>query len=129
MRIGLFLSVGVKQHHYKTSFVWEAIAPIFSNDWISLAASTLSIFIIAFIFSDLNTRFTLMRFRTSLPFALVLFLLSIHPLFLRMSPNYISTIFILFSLSLKSLHASFILIELIYSLKPSPSLSFIICEI
>lgn len=99
MRIGLFLSVGIKPHHYKTSFAWEFVAPIFSNDWISLASSTLSIFIIAFIFSDLNTRFTLMRFRTSLPFALVLFLLSIHPLFLRMSPNYISTIFILFSLS------------------------------
>ena len=99
MRLGLFLSVGIQQHNYKTSFVWQAISPIFSNDWVSLAASTLSIFIIALIFSDLNTRFTLMRFRTSLPFTLVLFLLSIHPLFLRMSPNYISTIFILFSLS------------------------------
>ena len=99
MRMGLFLSVGIKQHDYQTSFVWHHITPLFSNDWISLAASTLSIFIIAFIFSYLNTRFTLMRFRTSLPFALVLFLLSVHPLFLRMSPNYISTIFILFSLS------------------------------
>ena len=99
MRIGLFLSVGIKQHDYQTSFVWKVIAPIFSNDWISLGTSTLSIFIIAFIFSDLNTRFSLTRFRTSLPFALVLFLLSIHPLFLSMSPNYISTIFILFALS------------------------------
>lgn len=95
MRLGLFLCVGVKPHVYHTSFVWDAIRPLFSNDWISLAASTLSIFIIAFIFSDLNTRFTLTRFRTSLPFALVLFLLSVHPVFLRMSPNYISTIFIL----------------------------------
>lgn len=99
MRLGLFLSVGIQQHEYDTSFVWHIITPLFSNDWISLFASTLSIFIIAFIFSDLNTRFTLMRFRTSLPFALVLFLLSVHPLFLRMSPNYISTIFILLSLS------------------------------
>ena len=72
---------------------------MFSNNWISLAASTFSIFVVAFIFSDLNTRFSLTRFRTSLPFALVLFLLSIHPLFLRMSPNYISTIFILFAFS------------------------------
>lgn len=97
MRLGLFLSVGIKQHDYETSFVWQGIAPIFTNDWISLSASTLSIFVIAFIFSYLNTRFSLTRFRTSLPFALVLFLLSIHPLFLRMSPNYISTIFILFA--------------------------------
>ena len=99
MRLGLFLSVGIQQHEYNSSFVWHLIAPLFSNDWISLFASTLSIFVIAFIFSGLNTRFTLMRFRTSLPFALVLFLLSVHPLFLGMSPNYISTIFILFSLS------------------------------
>ncbi len=97
MRLGLFLSVGIKHHHYQTSLVWQTISPVFSNDWISLLASTLSIFIIAFIFAELNTRFTLMRFRTSLPFALVLFLLSIHPLLLRMSPNYISTIFILLS--------------------------------
>ncbi len=95
MRLGLFLSSGIEHHDYQTSFVWQAIYPLFSNRWISLFASTLSIFIIAFIFSDLNTRFTLTRFRTSLPFALVLFLLSIHPLFLGMSPNYISTIFIL----------------------------------
>ncbi|NLZ94276.1 MAG: hypothetical protein GX921_00430 [Bacteroidales bacterium] len=99
MRLGLFLSVGIKHHDYKTSFVWQAICPIFANDWVSFAGSTLSIFVIAFIFSNLNTRYTLMRFRTSLPFALVLFLLSIHPLFLRMSPNYISTIFILLSFS------------------------------
>ena len=99
MRLGLFLSVGIKQHDYETSFVWKAISPIFANDWVSLATSTFSIFVIAFIFSYLNTRFSLTRFKTSLPFALVLFLLSIHPLFLRMSPNYISTIFILFAFS------------------------------
>ncbi|NLC49905.1 MAG: hypothetical protein GX762_06015 [Bacteroidales bacterium] len=99
MRLGLFLSVGVKQHDYQTSFLWKAISPLFSNDWVSLVASTLSIFVIAFVFSDLNTRFSLTRFRTSLPFALVLFLLSVHPLFLRMSPNYLSTIFILFAFS------------------------------
>lgn len=98
MRLGLFLSVGIKQHDYQTSFVWQIVSPVFSNDWLSLAASTLSIFIIASVFSYINTRFTLMRFRTSLPFATVLFLLSTHPVFLRMSPNYISTIFILLSL-------------------------------
>ncbi len=97
MRLGLFFSNGIQQHEYQTSFVWQAISPLFSNNWASLVASTLSIFIIAFIFSDINTRFTLTRFRTSLPFALVLFLLSVHPLFLAMSPNYISTIFILFA--------------------------------
>lgn len=99
MRLGLYLTVGIQEHDYQTSFVWQSISPMFSNNWISLAASTFSIFVVAFIFSDLNTRFSLTRFRTSLPFALVLFLLSIHPLFLRMSPNYISTIFILFAFS------------------------------
>lgn len=98
MRVGLFLSVGIQQYDYQTSFVWGSVSQLFSNDWISLAASTLSVFIIAFLFSELNTRFTLIRFKTSLPFALVVFLLSIHPLFLSMSPNYISAILILFSL-------------------------------
>ncbi|HZJ80528.1 MAG TPA: hypothetical protein VFC69_08140 [Dysgonamonadaceae bacterium] len=97
MRLGLFLSVGIQQHTYQTSFVWQNISPLFSNHWMSFAASTLSIFIIAFIFSDLNTRFTLIRLKTSLPFTLVLLILSTHPLFLHISPNYISTIFILLS--------------------------------
>lgn len=99
MRLALFLSVGIQQQEYPTSFVWQVISPLFSNNWISLASSTASIFIIAFIFSNVNLRYTLTRFRTSLPFSLLLFVLSVHPIFLGMSPNYLSTIFILFALS------------------------------
>ena len=99
MRLALFLSVGIQQQEYPTSFAWKVISPLFSNNWISLAASTASIFIIAYIFSNLNLRYTLTRFRTSLPFSLLLFTLSVHPLFLAMTPNYLSTIFILFAIS------------------------------
>lgn len=99
MRLALFLSVGIQQQEYPTSFVWQTISPLFSNNWISLISSTASIFIIAFIFSNLNLRYTLTRFRTSLPFALLLFVLSVHPLFLAMSPNYLSIIFILLAVS------------------------------
>ena len=99
MRLALYLSIGFEQQEYPTSFAWQAISPLFSNNWISLAASTVSIFIIAFIFSNLNLRYSLTRFRTSLPFSLLIFILSVHPVFLAMSPNYLSTIFILFAIS------------------------------
>ena len=98
MRLALFLTIKVEPQEYPTSFIWDLISPFFANSWISLAASTISIFAIAYIISQLNLRFSLIRFRTALPFSLLVFLFSVHPLFLPMSPNYISIIFILFSL-------------------------------
>lgn len=98
MRLALFLSVGIQPQEYPTSFAWGVISPLFSNNWISLGASTASIFLIAFLFSNLNLHYTLTRFRTSLPFVLILFILSLHPHFLAMSPNYLSVIFLLFAI-------------------------------
>ena len=95
MRLALFSSVGIQHQEYSTSFAWHLLRPLFSNNLISLGGSTVSIFLIAYIFSNLNLRYTLTRFRTSLPFALLLFILSTHPVFLAMSPNYLSVIFIL----------------------------------
>lgn len=99
MRLALFLSVGIQPQEYPTSLAWHVMSPLFSNDWISLGASTASIFLIAFLFSNLNQRYTLTRFRTSLPFVLILFVLSIHPHFLAMSPNYLSVILLLVAIS------------------------------
>lgn len=98
LRLVMFLSVGMQQQDYPTSFVWKVISPVFSNYWISLAGSTFSVFAIAYTISQLNLRFTLIRFRTALPFSLIVIFLSIHPLFLQMSPNYISAFFILLAL-------------------------------
>lgn len=98
MRVWMFLSIGIQQQVYPTSFVWHIFAPVFKNGWISLTASTAAVFLIAYTISQLNLRFNLIRFRTALPFSLLVFLLSVHPLFLSMSPNYVSAIFILFAL-------------------------------
>lgn len=95
LRVSMFLSIGIEQQQYPTSFVWHLISPFLSNNWISFAASTVSVFIIAFTLSQLNLRFSLIRFRSVLPFSMLIFFLSIHPAFLPMSPNYVSSIFIL----------------------------------
>ena len=95
LRLGMFLSLGLNQQQYPTSFVWNLLSPIFSNSWISLLASTVCTLLIAFIISQLNLLFNLIRFRTALPFSMLMLFLSIHPTFLPMSPNYISIIFIL----------------------------------
>ncbi len=95
LRLVMFLSLGLIEKQYPTSFVWNLISPIFSNSWISLFASTASILLIAFTISQLNLLFNLIRFRTALPFSMLVLFLSIHPAFLAMSPSYISTLFIL----------------------------------
>jgi len=65
-------------------------------------------FLIASLISSLNSRFTLIRQRSSLPFIIPLFLLSIHPWFLVMTADYIAVIFILIAFFplLKSYQAS-----------------------
>ena len=98
MRLVMFLSVDLQQQEYPTSFVWKVISPLFANNWVSLAGSTFSIFAIAYTISQLNLRFTLIRFRTAFPFSLMVVFLSIHPFFLQMSPSYVSTFFILLAL-------------------------------
>lgn len=98
MRLALFLSVGIQQQEYPTSLAWHLIYPLVSNQWVSLVASTAFIFLISFIFSNINLHYTLTRFRTSLPFTLPLFILSIHPVFLAISPNYLSAVFILLAI-------------------------------
>ncbi|MDD3355938.1 MAG: hypothetical protein PHO84_07460 [Dysgonamonadaceae bacterium] len=97
MRLGLFLTTEIQPLEHSSSFIWHLLSPFFSNPWISLGASTISIFIIANTISQLNLRFSLIRFRTTLPFSLLVFLFSVHPLFLPMSPDYVSVIFILFA--------------------------------
>ena len=95
LRLCMFLSLGLGEQQYPTSFVWNLLSPIFSNSWISFFASTFSIVLLAFAISQLNLQFNLIRFRTALPFSMLMLFLSIHPAFLPMSPNYISTLFIL----------------------------------
>lgn len=97
LRLVMFYYIGIEQQQHPTSFVWHLIAPLVSNDWISLSASTVSILIIAYTITQLNLSFNLIRFRTALPFSMLVLLLSTHPMFLPMSPNYLSAILILFT--------------------------------
>lgn len=77
------------------SHLWPPIATLCQSPWLSLFCSTLFIFLISWILSLLNKRHNLLRSRTGLPFALPLFLLSLHPRFLAMSGDYVSVVFIL----------------------------------
>ena len=97
MRLSLFLTTEAPPQEHTTSFIWHLLAPFFAHPWISFGASTLTIFIIAYTLAQLNLRFSLIRFRTALPFSTLLFLFSVHPLFLPMSPNFASILFILFA--------------------------------
>lgn len=78
-----------------TGYLWHYVAPFFSDPLISLLASTLSVFLIASLISILNSRFTLLRSRSALPFVVPLFLLSLHPCFLVMTADYVALLFIL----------------------------------
>lgn len=96
MRAGLFYLEGLPQitargHNY----LWEPVAQFFAHPPVSLFASTLSVFLIAWILSLLNSHFNLLRSRTNLPFTVPLFLLSLHPYFLVMTGDYVAIIFAL----------------------------------
>jgi len=99
MRVLMFLDGEISQNEFPDSgFVWKFLVPFFSEPKISFGASTLSIFIIAAIISHLNQRFTLIRGRTILPFAIPLFLFSLHPYFLVMTPDFVAVFFLLLAL-------------------------------
>lgn len=96
MRMLLFYGVGLPRSvPHGANFLWDPMASFFAYPLFSLLASTLSVFLIAWILSLLNSRFNLIRSRSSLPFTAPLFLLSLHPYFLLMSGDYIAIIFVL----------------------------------
>ncbi len=97
MRYGLFLRHEISENFFPdTGYVWKFISPWFQHSWVSFAASTASVFIIAWLLSSINNRFSLIRSRTSLPFIVPLILFSLHPYFLAMSPDYITIILVLY---------------------------------
>lgn len=96
MRLALFYTGGMPLiASIGDNYVWEPVAHLFNRPQVSLAASTLSVFLIAWILSLLNNRFNLIRSRSHLPFTAPLFLLSLHPYFLVMSGDYMAVIFVL----------------------------------
>lgn len=81
------------------NFIWANIEPILqAYPLVSFVASTLSIFIIAFLISELNNRFGIIRTRTSMPFYIPLIVFSVHPVFLRLTPDLPALILVLWSM-------------------------------
>lgn len=100
LRFLMFLKRGLPDFHINgTNFVWPYIEFVFQQyPIVSFLASTLSVFIISYLISELNIRYGVIRMRTSMPFYIPLILFSIHPFFLKMTPDYLGLIFILWSL-------------------------------
>lgn len=99
MRAALFHAVGLPQIvSHNDNYLWEPIAHFFAYPPISLLASTLSVFLVAWILSLINSRFNLLRTRSSLPFSTPLILLSLHPYLLVMTGNYVCILFVLSAL-------------------------------
>ncbi|HBX46038.1 hypothetical protein [Limibacterium fermenti] len=99
MRLGLFSVSEIPSAGFPdTGYLWRFCEHWFSDPTISFIAATLSVFLIAWMIARLNSRFSLIRNRTHLPFIVPLILFSVHPYFLRMTPDYISIFFILCAL-------------------------------
>ena len=99
MRFLLFYSHGVPEWRFPdTGFLWQYVAPFFANPLVSLGFSTFFVFLIAYFIFALNNRFSLIRTRTSLPFVVPLFLFSLHPAFLVMTPDLMAILLILIAL-------------------------------
>jgi len=96
MRLLLFYLHGIPDVAVSdTGFLWQYMAPFFANPIASFAGGTVSVFVIAALISNLNSRFSLIRLRSNLPFVVPLFLFSLHPYFLAMTPDYIAVALLL----------------------------------
>lgn len=96
LRTTMFIHRGTfSLDHPDTGYVWRQVAPYFSNAWISFSASTLCIFIIAFIIGEIDRKFAIIRGRTSLPFTITLLFFTVHPFFLTFSADLVALICVL----------------------------------
>ncbi len=96
MRFALFLNTDPYPMVISTSnHVWNPIAHLTREPEVSFIASTISVLLIAWLLSRLNSRFNLIRSRSNLPYVVPLFLFSIHPYFLVMTGDWVAIFFIL----------------------------------
>lgn len=100
LRFLMFLKKGLPDFPANnTGFIWPYIEPVFlENPLLSFLASTFCVFIISYLLSELNVRYGVIRMRTAMPFYVPLILFSVHPFFLRMTPDFPGLIFVLWSL-------------------------------
>lgn len=95
-RGAMFLSVDLPTGLLPTNnYLWNPVSHLFADPTVSFVASTVCLFLIAWLISLLNSRFNLIRTRTNLPFIAPLFLFSLHPYFLVMTGDWIAILFLL----------------------------------
>lgn len=97
IRIFMYMKNGLPDFQIiDRGFVWKYIETIFLQfPLVSVLASTFSVFVIGYLISELNVRYGVIRTRTTIPFYLPLIFFSVHPFFLKMTPDFVSAIFIL----------------------------------
>lgn len=100
LRFLMFFKNGLPEStDFKSNAIWDYFNPMLQDyPWISFLGSTLAVFIISFLISELNIRYGIIRLRTSMPFYLPLLIFSIHPAFLRLTPDLPALVFVLWSL-------------------------------
>lgn len=94
IRLVIFYFTDVTLHeHIGGGYLWTGVLTDFlSNETISFTISTLFVFIISFYASQLNAKHGLIRSRTYLIYILGSLILSSHPVFIYMTPYYISAL-------------------------------------
>ncbi len=100
LRFLMFFNKGIPDYPILNSgFAWPYIESIFlESPLVSFLSSTLCILIISYLLSELNVRYGVIRMRTVMPFYIPLIFFSVHPVFLRMTPDLPALIFVLWSL-------------------------------
>lgn len=96
IRLSYLLYFDNLQQPIASGYLWDVIAPFFSNKIISVVCSGLFTAGMAFLAANINTTHVLIRERTILPPAMIILLFSCHPRFIFMSAEYITAILILY---------------------------------
>lgn len=77
------------------NYLWNPIAYLMVNTKVSFLVSTIFVFAAAWLLSQLNSRYNLMRSRSNLTLLTLLYLFSVHPYFLCMTGDWVALIFVL----------------------------------
>jgi len=85
---------------YDGSFLWKFISPFFDNTYVSHLTAFLFSVGLSLYMLHLNDKYAIIRVRTSLSYAFLIFLLSCFPSLAVMSPVYFSLLFVLIAVGI-----------------------------
>jgi hypothetical protein len=81
-------------------YLWQPLISLLENPFVSLIGSSAIVIILALLVGHINTVHVLIRRRTMLPPAIITLLFSCHPIFMQMSPGYVSVLCLLFVINI-----------------------------